>query len=646
MGPVFGSGSSTGIGSTGSGSGTSIITTTPAPSGSVDVSGLAATKGCGDGELTQDEACDDGNKNAGDGCLPNCRGVELGFSCPVAGQPCQQIARCGDSVKVFPELCDDGNKLAGDGCSPACKFETGWKCDGQPSVCSHTTCGDGAIEGAESCEDGNKLPFDGCSADCQWEPDCATGSCTSACGDGIVLNEECDDGNNIDGDGCDKDCKPEPGFTCRQPPLGDTMVVPMVVRDFNAGGDFEKGAEFAMNLDYANQGLLKGALEGKGRKPALAATTGTYNGTAGKASGIASAASFAQWYDDAAPTSGNTKSGTLATKLNLFLNTDKTAYVNRYGKLGDGLTSAQYLRTHTNQCGTTTQSNHDASGNPIPCTACYYNANDPTNLTPCSQIDTTPCQTDKTYSGECAQNGTAWIGTFLDAAFDGNPTFFPADALTPASPSMTSQISGNYNESWPVDPSGKMHNFSFTTEVRYWFKYDSATAYKLSFVGDDDVWVFINGKLAVDLGGIHTAALGTLTMTGGSTSVTVSPTNIKTGAVSVTAKPALGMTSGNVYEIVVLHAERQSKASSYQLTLSGFSAAASDCSAFCGDGIVGIGEECDDGVNDGGYGECGEGCKLSEYCGDGVVQSTYEDCDDGVNVGSPCESGCRRLIIL
>jgi cysteine-rich repeat protein len=56
-----------------------------------------------------------------------------------------------------------------------------------------------------------------------------------------------------------------------------------------------------------------------------------------------------------------------------------------------------------------------------------------------------------------------------------------------------------------------------------------------------------------------------------------------------------------------------------------------------------LGEECDDGVNEGGYGECGPGCKLGAYCGDGIVQPG-EDCDDGVNDGNPCPSGCRNLV--
>jgi cysteine-rich repeat protein len=74
---------------------------------------------------------------------------------------------------------------------------------------------------------------DGCSTTCQVEPTCPTrgtpGACTGKCGDGILLSgEACDDGNNVSGDGCSSTCTVESGFTCKQPPLGDHIDVPVV----------------------------------------------------------------------------------------------------------------------------------------------------------------------------------------------------------------------------------------------------------------------------------------------------------------------------------------------------------------------------------------------------------------------------------
>ncbi|MEM1033355.1 MAG: DUF4215 domain-containing protein [Myxococcota bacterium] len=68
-------------------------------------------------------------------------------------------------------------------------------------------------------------------------------------------------------------------------------------------------------------------------------------------------------------------------------------------------------------------------------------------------------------------------------------------------------------------------------------------------------------------------------------------------------------------------------------------------SPFCGDGGVDslFGEECDDGVNAGGYGGCAANCTLGPRCGDGVVQSAEgEQCDDGNLVGGDgCDSMCQ-----
>src|SRR5690606_14555684 len=145
---------------------------------------------------------------------------------------------CGDGIIAGSEQCDDNNTTADDGCSDRCRIEANTICEGEPSVCRDTVCGNKIKEGTEPCDDGNQDWGDGCTPECQIEPSCAVGeACSSECGDGIKFpTEACDDGNNVDGDGCSSVCKIEPGFTCEEATGGDTIVMPMIVRDFVGTG--------------------------------------------------------------------------------------------------------------------------------------------------------------------------------------------------------------------------------------------------------------------------------------------------------------------------------------------------------------------------------------------------------------------------
>jgi fibro-slime domain-containing protein len=87
--------------------------------------------------------------------------------------------------------------------------------------------------------------------------------------------------------------------------------------------------------------------------------------------------------------------------------------------------------------------------------------------------------------------------------FDRAP-FLPIDdgatcPVTPQSPCLMGN-SRNY----------MTHNYSLTLEFHTKFVYKPGLSFRFS--GDDDVWVFVNGALAIDLGGIHQRTEATLNL--------------------------------------------------------------------------------------------------------------------------------------
>ena len=138
---------------------------------------------------------------------------------------------------------------------------------------------------------------------------------------------------------------------------------------------------------------------------------------------------------------------------------------------------------------------------------------------------------DQWYNDVSGENQSMDYDITLDNASNSNK-----DVYTYASTNffpINNQLLGN---------EGNSNNYHFTYEIASSFTYQGGESF--SFKGDDDLWVFIDNQLVVDLGGVHGAIPGSVDL------------------------DTLGLTAGNDYSFNLFFAERHLTQSNFRIDTS------------------------------------------------------------------------------
>lgn len=575
---------------------------------------LVVVVGCGDpepGRPRSDAGTDGGGTDSG-GPIDGGPGRDAQPT-PDAGDV------CGDGTRGITEACDDGDTDPGDGCSDVCLVEEGFRCP-PTGPCRAIVCGDSMIEAPERCDDGNAEAGDGCSASCQtedgWACEIAGVACiAAACGDGLVAGfEQCDDGGTAAGDGCNGECRLEGGYHCPTP--GSACVAT------TCGDGARQGTE---QCDDGNVRAFDGCDPHCLNEPDC--TGGLCTAVCGDAVILPGGT---EGCDDGNTVSGDGCSSACAVESGFACMLEPVPLPSELRL------PVVYRDTRgLTQAGSPVHPDFDTRGGDV----ITYGMTG-------AMLD---AEGRPTFSGAVVgAAGAESAASFYDWYRDSARNTPVLDELVLTRVAGTDAYQFDSTGFFPLDGRGwnapgstapevyaEPHNYSFTTEIHTWFQYQGDE--RLDFRGDDDVWVFVDGYLCLDVGGLHPPQTGVMDFASPASAVDAQQIAI------VTACRAR-LTVGRVYEMVVFHAERHCCGSNFRLTLTGFVTQQSSCDWTCGDGIVTRFERCDDGpgMNTGAYGHCGTDCRSrGGYCGDALVEPGVEACDDGVDANDGRYGGCN-----
>jgi fibro-slime domain-containing protein len=148
-----------------------------------------------------------------------------------------------------------------------------------------------------------------------------------------------------------------------------------------------------------------------------------------------------------------------------------------------------------------------------------------------------------THEIDASTFGT-WFNT--DATYNME---IPQDLVLTETPPDSGTYVYDSTEFFPLDGLGfgntpnEAHNYHFTTEVHVSFTYEPGQVF--TFRGDDDLWIFVNNRLALDVGGAHQALEGTIDFDARANE--------------------LGLSPGGQYQMDIFHAERQTSESNFRI---------------------------------------------------------------------------------